>query len=269
MKNRDKGRLGPFVPLLKDTMQSPAWRAMSHGARVLYIALKCRYNMQAHNNGRLYLAQRKAIEEIRSSSNQITRWFRELQYYGFIVMQKPGGLGVYGKGQAPRWRLTELGYMKDPATRDFLRWNGVRFGRGEDRPKIQKPAAEIRSRVQRKSAPLVQRKSAPLHGTSAAEIRSKEQAQSAAEIRSKSYNHLGWRVGGALTEEEATNLTLPLMTVIDGGRWNTPQIEETLCAHCARNGQLFQYKTRGRGRAPVWLHRQCRLRYWQAHGAAP
>ena len=48
-------------------------------------------------------------------------------HYGFIVMQTPGGLGVYGKGQAPRWRLTELGYMKDPPTRDFIYWNGVRF----------------------------------------------------------------------------------------------------------------------------------------------
>ena len=127
MKNKDKGRLGPFVPLLKDTLDSPTWRALSHGARSLYVALKRRYNMQAHNNGRLYLSHRKAGEEIASSSSEVTRWFRELQYYRFIVMQKPGGLGVYGKGQAPRWRLTELGYMKEPPTRDFTRWNGVSF----------------------------------------------------------------------------------------------------------------------------------------------
>ena len=145
---------------------------MSHGARILYIALKRRYNLQSHNNGRLYLSQRKAITEIRSSSNQITRWFRELQHYGFIVMTSPGGLGVYGKGKAPHWRLTELGYMKDPPTRDFERWNGVRFSKVRRPVAKQNPVAEIRSTPQRKSAPLVQRKSAPLHGTSAAEIRS-------------------------------------------------------------------------------------------------
>ena len=220
---------------------------MSHGAQALYIALKRRYNMQAHNNGRLYLSHRMAAEEIRSSSNQITRWFRELQYYGFIVMMSRGYLGIYGKGQAPRWRLTEVGYMKEPPTRDFIRWNGVQFSE----KKKQDPAAEIRSGVQRKSAPL--------HGTSAAEIRSKGNSQSAAEIRSKSSIPLGWCVGGALTEEEATNLTLPLMTLVEGGKSGArTEGSSKVCAHCGRNGSIFKYKNAGR---PVWLHRLCR-RYW-------
>jgi hypothetical protein len=34
---------------------------------------------------------------------------------------------VEGKGKAPHWRLTELGYMKDLPTRDFERWNGKKF----------------------------------------------------------------------------------------------------------------------------------------------
>src|SRR5262249_34579278 len=42
-------------------------------------------------------------------------------------MQMPGFLGVEGKGQAPRWRLTELGYMNEPPTRDYARWNGTPF----------------------------------------------------------------------------------------------------------------------------------------------
>ena len=70
---------------------------MSHGARIFYIALKRRYNRQFHNNGRLYLSHRKAAEEINSDTNQITRWFRELQYYGFIVATAPGYLGVNGR----------------------------------------------------------------------------------------------------------------------------------------------------------------------------
>jgi hypothetical protein len=32
-----KGRIsGPFVPLLKDTIKTEAWKALSHGARSLY-----------------------------------------------------------------------------------------------------------------------------------------------------------------------------------------------------------------------------------------
>jgi hypothetical protein len=43
------------------------------------------------------------------------------------VMVTPGVLGVEGKGKAPRWRLTELGYMRDPPTHDFRRWDGHKF----------------------------------------------------------------------------------------------------------------------------------------------
>ena len=38
---------------------------MSHGARALYVALKRRYNRDFQNNGKIYLAQRKAAEEAR------------------------------------------------------------------------------------------------------------------------------------------------------------------------------------------------------------
>jgi hypothetical protein len=126
-RNNDKGRLGPFVPVLKETLDCAAWKAMSHGARSLYIAIKRRYSNNTHNNGRLYLSQRDAAEEIGSHTNQIGRWFRELQHFGFIVMTSAGCLGVDGDGIAPHWRLTELGHMKEPPTRDFLRWDGKAF----------------------------------------------------------------------------------------------------------------------------------------------
>jgi hypothetical protein len=126
-KLRLKNRLPPFVPLLIGTLDQPAWREMSHGAKVLYMALKRRYNVKNHNNGRMFLSQRTASKELRSHHNQIARWYRELQHFGFIVMVVPGFLGVEGKGQAPRWRLTELGYMGDVPTRDFTRWSGSSF----------------------------------------------------------------------------------------------------------------------------------------------
>jgi hypothetical protein len=97
MKRReDKGRLPPFVPLLKETLASPAWRAMSHGARNLYVALKLRYSSNFHNNGRIYLSRRVAMKELgegRANRTQVARWFRELQFYGFIVLIRPGRLG--------------------------------------------------------------------------------------------------------------------------------------------------------------------------------
>ena len=149
-ERRDKGRLPPFVPLLIATLDTRAWRALSHGARSVYIGLKRRYSPNSHNNGRLFLSLRDAEKELGSHHNQIARWFRELQHYGFIVLQTPGVLGVEGKGQAPRWRLTELGYMRDPPTRDYERWNGQRFKK--DKPSA--PAPKTRSRARFPAHPV-------------------------------------------------------------------------------------------------------------------
>ncbi len=150
-RNNDKGRLPPFVPLLRETISTPAWRALSHGARSLYIAHKQRYSNNLRNNGRLYLSSRDAAEELGSNRESILRWFQELEYYGFIVKTQAGALGVDGKGKAPHWRLTEIGYMADLPTRDFIRWNGVKFAAA----KKQNPGPNSGSRVDAKLGPPV------------------------------------------------------------------------------------------------------------------
>ena len=126
-RNKDKGRLPPFVPLFRETMASAAWRTSSPYARLIYVALKARYSINLRNNGRIYLSARTAAEETGLDKTTVARGFHELQHYGFIVMTAAGSLGVDGKGKAPHWRLTELGYKTDPPTRDFLRWDGVIF----------------------------------------------------------------------------------------------------------------------------------------------
>ena len=133
MKNKNP----PFVMVTNQVLDSPAWQAMSHGARTLYVALKRRYSSNRKNNGKIFLSHRHARKELGSGMTQIARWYRELQHYGFIVMMTPGHLGVDGKGKAPRWRLTEVAYMRgtsskgleDMPTMDFLRWNGVPFSK--------------------------------------------------------------------------------------------------------------------------------------------
>jgi hypothetical protein len=167
MKRRaDKGRLPPFVPLLKETLASPAWRAMSHGARNLYTALKLRYSSSLHNNGRVYLSQRDAVKELGSNRTYISRWFRELQHYGFIVMTEPGCLGVDGRGKAPHWRLTECGCMRDPPTREFIRWNGRPFRDRSTRREKQKPGPQTGATLDRKLVPVVDHKPVPVDGIS-------------------------------------------------------------------------------------------------------
>jgi hypothetical protein len=133
---KDKGRIGgPFVPLLKETMSALAWKTMSPFGRLLYIALKARYGIDLKNNGRIYLSVRTGAKETGLDKDTISRAFHENVHYGFIRMTVPGCLGLEGRGKAPHWRLTELGYMTDPPTRDFMRWDGTIF----EGPKKQKP----------------------------------------------------------------------------------------------------------------------------------
>jgi hypothetical protein len=128
---RDKGRLPPFVPLLVTTLDSPAWRATSHGARSLYVALKRRV---PKGRNTAHLAHREAVKDI-GSKNRIGEWFSELEHYGFTVKVRHGSLGSDGNGKATVWRLTELGQTSkasagglfEPPTCDFLKWKGVRF----------------------------------------------------------------------------------------------------------------------------------------------
>src|SRR5262245_8753104 len=94
----------------------------------------------AHLKNRILLC-----EALGSGSVEIANWFRELQHYGFIEMTRQGCLGVEGKGKAPHWRLTEVGYMKDTPTQDFLKWNGVPF---------KKPATSKRKN-RRRSAKVI------------------------------------------------------------------------------------------------------------------
>ena len=128
MKHRSKGRIGgPFVPMLKDTTKTEAWRALSHGARSLYMALKGRYNSKLQNS--VYLAGRDASKELGSFSRRdnVRRWFRELEYYGFIRMVRLAHHGLNGHGRAPHYRLTEEWYNGQAPTRDFLNWDGEVF----------------------------------------------------------------------------------------------------------------------------------------------
>jgi hypothetical protein len=123
---------GQFVYMLYATLDSPAYRATSHGAKALYLCLKRRVS---RGRDTAYISFRTAEKELKASRRKVREWFTELEHYGFILLHQPGSLGVDGKGKAPHWRLTELGTtsktsatgLPDGQTREFMRWNGVVF----------------------------------------------------------------------------------------------------------------------------------------------
>ena len=122
-QGRSTGILPPFIAVLKTTCREPAWLALPYGARCLYIALKSLYNGQ--NNGQFFYGIRTAARDLGADKSSTHRWFHLLMDHGFIRMTKAGALGLDGEGSAPYWRLTEVGYMGQQATREYKKWQPV------------------------------------------------------------------------------------------------------------------------------------------------
>jgi hypothetical protein len=110
----------------------------------IYIALKQRYSSNFKNNGRLYLSVRQAAKEVGVNKDTAARCFREIQHYGFGVITSGACLGVDGKGKAAHWRLTEVGYMTEPPTREFLRWDGAPFPSSKNKSPSEKFGHRVR-----------------------------------------------------------------------------------------------------------------------------
>jgi hypothetical protein len=126
---RKKGHLPPFVPLIRTTLASPAWKQLSFGARSLYVVLRSYLRVDSANNGKVYRAYRKTADDLGTGSiRSVQRWFRELEHYGFTRMTTGPCLGVDGDGVAAHWRLTECPSYdakgnQIAATREFERWD--------------------------------------------------------------------------------------------------------------------------------------------------
>jgi hypothetical protein len=138
-----KGHIeGRFVRVREEVLFSAAWKHMSPGARLLYIALFRNLSFNAWNNGKVFLATRKAAEELGASQRVVCIWFSELVHYGFIEMTEQGTIGP--KGRATRWRITDMGWGEIDdrpikATKDYLKWDGELFNR---HPQKQKNAEQ-------------------------------------------------------------------------------------------------------------------------------
>jgi hypothetical protein len=141
------------------------------------VALKRFLANDGQNNGRLYLSYRDARLVLRSNPTQIARWYRELEFYGFIRKTTEGCLGVNGRGVSPHWRLTEIAYMREPATKDFLNWDGREY---RDQKTKSHSRKQERSAPENGSIPVL-RKTGALKVQNAPETGSIERAQTTPE----------------------------------------------------------------------------------------
>jgi hypothetical protein len=138
MSRNSKRKLGPFVPVMKRLLETPAWRAMSMGARVLHTELRGQLRNDGLNNGTVFRSCRDAARALGAAASSVVRWYAELKHYGFVRETTPGFLGGDGMGIAAKYRFTDLPHGTHQPTRDFERWDGTAFQYAPCRKRTQK-----------------------------------------------------------------------------------------------------------------------------------
>jgi len=130
MKKRDKNGSqmsdhGTFVK--RSIMETPAWRALSPKAQMIYIWLKLEWKgARYNNNGKIRLSYRQAAARVGIGTNTAMRGFHELQAKGFILVTRLGALGVEGEARGPSYELTEIGCPHQEPRRLFNKWRSGR-----------------------------------------------------------------------------------------------------------------------------------------------
>ena len=106
---RNEQRGEHFTTMVRNTMETPAWRALPPTAQALYVWLKLEWRgPKANNNGKICLSVRQAAEKMGVSLNTAAKAYHDLQAKGFIVVTQPARLGVSGDARATTYELTEI-----------------------------------------------------------------------------------------------------------------------------------------------------------------
>ncbi len=95
--------------MIRSTMETPAWRALSPKAQALYPWFKLEWRgPQANNNGKLSFSNRQAARALGVGVNTAGSGMHELQAKGFLVVTQLGYKGAAGVGKATCYEVTEF-----------------------------------------------------------------------------------------------------------------------------------------------------------------
>ena len=89
---------GQFVYMLYATLDSPAYRATSHGAKALYLSLKRRVS---RGRDTAYISYRTAEKELAASRRKVREWFAELEHYGSSSCTNPTVWALTARARLP------------------------------------------------------------------------------------------------------------------------------------------------------------------------
>lgn len=113
---RSKGE-GQYMNLPYRMVQSAAWRSLSGAAVKVWLELRTRFH--GSNNGDLHVSYGEAAELLGMSRSSVGRAFEELQVKGFVVKTRQGH---FYRSHANEWRVTDLKYGTENASRDWEAW---------------------------------------------------------------------------------------------------------------------------------------------------
>lgn len=95
--------------MIRGTMETPAWRALSPIAQALYPWLKLEWKgVDNNNNGKIRLSVRQAANCLGVSINTASKAFQDLQAKGFIKVNEIARLGSGGNAKGHSYYLMEL-----------------------------------------------------------------------------------------------------------------------------------------------------------------
>lgn len=115
---RNERRAEHFTVMVRNLMQTDAWRALGPTAQALYPWLKLEWHgPKANNNGTLRLSVRQAADRMGCSKNAAAQAFIALQKKGFLVVKEAASLGFTGEAKAPAYELTEIELPNQPSGR--------------------------------------------------------------------------------------------------------------------------------------------------------
>ena len=106
---RNENREEHWTKMVRPTMQTSAWRALSTTAQALYPWIKFEWHgPKANNNGKLSLSVRQAAKCLGCNPKTAGRAFRDLQAKGFIVQTEGACLSAGGDAKSPSYEVTEI-----------------------------------------------------------------------------------------------------------------------------------------------------------------
>jgi hypothetical protein len=246
-----------------ELLASPALRALSRTAHLalLRIELELRHHA-GHGNGKLIVTKQQFVEFCRVHPRFIAPALRELEALGLIITEHGrGGNAEYRQPNrfllnfmcgavdareqiTDTWkRFKTLKEAEDVARSARAAKDPQRVSYGRQNSKKQNIFRD--HKVYLKSGPLSVPETAEFSGPLSVPTGPGPLSVPTIDISG------GGGAGSGLSAEGAAPLSLPLMTVIEGGKPS--------CAQCGGNGEpLFRFKN---GRRRIWLHRRCR-RFW-------